>query len=51
MLPLIIHKGVRVPAAWSRDAPQYYQVRASRKGYVNDALFHYWGQMFIAHIR
>ena len=51
MPPLIIHKGVRVPAAWSRDAPQYYRVRASRKGYVNDALFHYWGRMFIAHIR
>ena len=29
MPPLIIHKGVRVPAAWSRDAPQYYRVRAS----------------------
>ena len=40
---LIIHKGVRVPAACSSDAPQYYRVRASQKGYVNDALFHYWG--------
>ena len=24
MSSLIIHKGVRVPAAWSHDAPQYY---------------------------
>ena len=24
MPPLIIHKGVQVPAAWSHDAPQYY---------------------------
>ena len=29
MPPLIIHKGVRVLATWSHDAPQYYQVRAS----------------------
>ena len=29
MPPLIIHKGVQVPAAWTHDAPQYYQVRAT----------------------
>ena len=33
-----------------RDAPQYFRVWATQKGYVNDKVFHYWGRIFLAHL-
>ena len=50
MPPLIIHWGVWVPAMWTWNGPQYYQVHATKKGYINDAVFHFWGEMFLAHL-
>ena len=37
MPPLIIHRGVWVPATWTQNAPLYYRVCATKKGYINHA--------------
>ena len=51
MPPLIIHRGVWVPATWTQNAPLYYQVCATKKGYINHAVFYFWGKMFLAHLK
>ena len=44
MPPLIIHRGVQVPATWTLNAPQYYRVPSMKKGYINDAVFYFCGK-------
>ena len=48
---LIIHRGVCVQESWLTDAPEGVVVKASAKGYVNDKIFHEWGQLFLAHLK
>ena len=34
--------------SWSDGARQFWRVRTSEKGYINNELFYYWGKMFLA---
>ena len=51
MPPLIIHRGVCVQESWFTDSPEGVVVKVSAKGYVNDKIFHEWGQLFLTHLK
>lgn len=48
MPPVIIHKGQHVQEAWKAKAPPGFEVKASAKGFVTDAIFNFWGEKFVA---
>ena len=51
MPPLIIHRGERVAAGWKAGAPPGVEIQATRKGFVTDPVFKYWGNKFIAFLQ